>query len=238
MSSAPESNTSTTNSPATEAPSNATPSTEAAPTSSQSTNTNDSVTKTSNESSSAVDKSNYYFFKSTPAHLASMYKPQLISAGSDAPTSTTTSSSGPSAWNSSGTTWEEKGVSDWAKERLETLFVGIEPADGVAPGTVSITRATSVNGEASLVYTRGKKRCSFEFQVTLEWEGSLDDNKASGKVSLPDLDFTNMDDFEIEITANTNDPTHIKLRDALRKHTTQQFRDRMKMFVDELCQRE
>lgn len=54
-------------------------------------------------------KSNYYFFKSTPAHLAEQYKPKPIEATNAAAVAgaAPAATNGASAWNKGGT-WEEK----------------------------------------------------------------------------------------------------------------------------------
>ncbi len=186
---------------------------------------------------SAAEKSKYYFFKSTPAHLAAQYKPQPI-ANPAAEEASSSTADGPSKWNKGGT-WEEKDNSTWARERMETLFVGVElPAGKLQGGSASITKADSVTGDASVVWTRGKKRCSYEMSVTLSWTGEHNGTATSGKVKMPDLDFTNVDDFDIEVTIDASDAAHTAVRAALRSYFPDLLRDRVKVFVDELSQRD
>lgn len=50
-----------------------------------------------------------------------------------------------------------------AISRINDLFVGIESKSD--QGFVCVTKASKVTGEASIVFTRGKKKVNFEFEV-------------------------------------------------------------------------
>lgn len=196
---------------------------------------------TDEKEKSAVEASNYYFFKSTPAHLAAQYKPQLLATGAAAAAAASNSnasaSAGPSVWNTAGT-WEEKDFSVWARERMDSLFIGIGPED-LDDGSAMVTRTDKVTGEASVVWARGKKKANFELSVTLVWEGTYKGAKATGKIMLPDLDVMNLDDFEVEVTADATDSAHAALRTALRSDdVADEFRRRVADFCKELCARD
>jgi hypothetical protein len=94
-----------------------------------------------------------------------------------------------SAWNSAGT-FEEKSVTPWAKECLESQLGAVDvhipsvfphPAagsDGSARDVplahldifMSISKVKSVTGDASTVYNRGKKKYLYDFTVECEWK--------------------------------------------------------------------
>lgn len=186
------------------------------------------------EDSAKKSDSQYYFFKSTPKELAEQYKPKQMSAEEAVVANQPATTGGPSSWNKGGT-WEEQSANDFALARMNTLFIGlgVDPSVGF---TASITECDSVNGEASIVFSRGKKRCSYEMQVELKWNGDIDGTLVSGVVELPDLDFTNVDDFDIEVKADVKDDAHFKARDALRKALPKQMYAQMAVFVKELLE--
>jgi len=73
--------------------------------------------------------SNYYFFKSTPKDEAAKYAPQPITA--PAPSTSPDLARQGSAWNAAGT-WEDRDMSNWAHERIKSLFGGFDLALVVA----------------------------------------------------------------------------------------------------------
>ena len=80
-----------------------------------------------------------------------------------------------SAWNAAGT-WEERGHTDWARARLETLVVerGKFDLDGAFAGVVArVVGLKTCEGGASVVMIRGKPRHGFDFETTLEWRASF-----------------------------------------------------------------
>ena len=175
------------------------------------------------EPSSSKTDSNYYFFKSTPAEQAAQFRPKAIENEVVEPTKPV---NGASAWNKAGT-WEELDITKWANTQMETMFVGIKPADGT---NVSITEADDVEGHATLVWSRGQKKVTYEYDVTLKWEGEIDGTTATGTIQLQEMDFTNLDDFDIKYKADKADDLHIKLRNAM-KTCEKQIRAKMQQFV-------
>jgi tetratricopeptide (TPR) repeat protein len=111
-----------------------------------------------------------------------------------APAAAAPASEGTSVWNTAGT-WEERNVTAWAKESLETQLTAAAytlPASSPAPnGLVKCTKA-NVSGHASVATVRGKKRYIYEFSVELEWSFAHEDNEANGKLNFPDVDGTCM----------------------------------------------
>ncbi len=87
------------------------------------------------------------------------------------------------AWNAAST-WEEKDITQWTKQKLPELFSGLElvPAHDVAEtselnadeanatATLRATSVSSVDGEATYVLSRGKQRVVFELELKLECE--------------------------------------------------------------------
>ena len=100
---------------------------------------------------------------------------------------------GTSAWNTAGT-WEEKDVSKWAKETLQSFLLSCEyvlPEGSPSPGSLAlVSKVATLDGHASYATVRGKKRYIYEFSIIVKWTLSLGDEQASGQMSFPDVDGT------------------------------------------------
>ena len=190
----------------------------------------DSEASGSGGSGGGGTKSSYYFFKSTPAHEAQKYMPTLLTPASasasasaaastaaaspspvsspspeQSPDSSTVSASGPSGshWNAAGT-WEEKDLSSWAATRLTQLLSFSHAGLNVS--------CTKVTGDATLVFTRGKKRVGYDLAIVCEWTGQAEAEAEAeaggsgagelvkGGLELPSVDQTSVDDFELVVT--------------------------------------
>ncbi|KAF6266582.1 activator of Hsp90 ATPase [Scenedesmus sp. NREL 46B-D3] len=68
-----------------------------------------------------------------------------------------------SAWNAAGT-FEERAVTDWAKQQLQQTLVGTRSSKAV------ITSCNVLSGDAHIWFIRGKKRHGFEFDIELQWK--------------------------------------------------------------------
>ena len=95
--------------------------------------------------------------------------------------------SGGSAWNKSGNTWEEKKINTWAQELLKDTLLpdltyelpgaaGAMPAlpklndlgDGDKKLKVRVLSVESVSGDCTYVLSRGKQRVVFELVIKLQ----------------------------------------------------------------------
>lgn len=97
-----------------------------------------------------------------------------------------------SAWNQAGT-WEEKDISQWAKDTLKSLLLATKyvlPSSSPAPnGLITITKVKA-KGHASVASVRGKKRYIYEYDLTVTWKFVHDSTEASGTIQFPDVDGT------------------------------------------------
>uniref|UniRef100_M4BD12 Activator of Hsp90 ATPase AHSA1-like N-terminal domain-containing protein n=1 Tax=Hyaloperonospora arabidopsidis (strain Emoy2) TaxID=559515 RepID=M4BD12_HYAAE len=121
------------------------------------------------------------------------------------------SSDSRSAWNSAGT-WEERDKSGWARERLKhhilTSFSFDDEAEGLGVKATSIVRC---DGEAKVVFSRGKKRCGYDLSVKFAWASG----DVSGHVELHDFDDTSADEFEIIVTADGSSQSEVAAKKAV-----------------------
>ena len=89
-----------------------------------------------------------------------------------------------SAWNAAGTTFEERPQTTWVDERLRKHLANVEIDDA------KITNVKKLNGEASILISRGKPRYVFDYSATLEWQATLQNETYKGSISLPELNST------------------------------------------------
>ncbi|GBG29681.1 Small glutamine-rich tetratricopeptide repeat-containing protein [Hondaea fermentalgiana] len=102
-------------------------------------------------------------------------------------------SKGASAWNHGGT-FEERPMSKWAepklKEYLESLSCPVQlvDSDGDAEsGTLKVTDLKNIDGDASITFTRGKKRHMFDYSLDVAWSVACLGKTVSGTIFLPDV---------------------------------------------------
>jgi tetratricopeptide (TPR) repeat protein len=109
---------------------------------------------------------------------------------------------GVSAWNQGGT-FEEKNMSEWARARLKELVlactstVSLADAEGDHIGEqVKVSELADFEGDASITFTRGKRRHIFCFDFSAKWALTVGGKKVSGAIFFPDISGDNVQDGE------------------------------------------
>eukprot|EP00301_Raphidiophrys_heterophryoidea_P014744 c2319_g1_i1.p1 GENE.c2319_g1_i1~~c2319_g1_i1.p1 ORF type:complete len:152 (+),score=38.20 c2319_g1_i1:50-457(+) len=95
-----------------------------------------------------------------------------------------------SAWNNAGS-FEQRDCTKWAISRVKDLLNGVS-VDGIT------TSSTDVTGDATVIFTRGKRKAGFMFTITTSWKSS----KGSGNITITDLTESELSsgDFEVSVT--------------------------------------
>mmetsp|Transcript_2071 Transcript_2071/g.3576 ORF Transcript_2071/g.3576 Transcript_2071/m.3576 type:complete len:235 (+) Transcript_2071:495-1199(+) len=128
--------------------------------------------------------------------------------GGASPTSSAASGvMGSSAWNASGTTWEEKDTTEWCKKTfeqclLDTTTAYYSTASHDATYVAVVKKVNDVKGDASVAIAGGKKRYIYDFHASVEYDVLDDEQKciASGVLKLPDVNSaTTADEEELEV---------------------------------------
>ena len=88
-------------------------------------------------------------------------------------------------------------MSSWAHARLTTLLAFNSTTS--PPLTITCTKVT---GDATLVFTRGKKRAGYDLAITCEWKGTAaaGGGEVKGGIDLPSVDQTSDGDYEMTVT--------------------------------------
>jgi hypothetical protein len=76
-------------------------------------------------------------------------------------------------------TFEERAVTDWAKQQLQQTLVG------TSSSKAAITGCSVLSGDAHIWFIRGKKRHGFEFDLELQWK-LLSSSSGSGNAAAAD----------------------------------------------------
>lgn len=110
--------------------------------------------------------SDYYFFKSTSQEEAKKYQPKKLDQVAR-PVEQPKLAVGQSAWNKAGT-WEEQNHSKWARGRVQELLDSIT----LPEGTGATLESWTVKGDATVTFSRGKRRAGFDLHVSTKWKVS------------------------------------------------------------------
>jgi len=172
--------------------------------------------------------SSYYYFKTTPKEQAAQYTPKPLTAGVE---SATVSAGGPSLWNSSGTTWEERDMSEWAQSRLRELLLNLV-VPNFAHGNLKLTSVSKIEGDATIVFTRGKKKVGFELNIECLFTGLYKEAKAEVKLTIPSVDADDVDDFTVKL--NVPEGSDKKTIKSQASSVTPLVRKKLKQLKDEL----
>ncbi|GAB9473092.1 Activator of 90 kda heat shock protein atpase 1 [Globisporangium polare] len=153
----------------------------------------------------------------------------------------TTASTGNSVWNSAGT-WEEKDKSEWARERLKELVLSsFSFVDGAHKVSIKANSIVRCDGDAKVVFSRGKKRCGYDISLKFEWASTRTEEDAegvedvTGHVEVHDFDDTNGEDYEIKVTTEMSRQHEVDAKKAVLKWEPE-LRNILATWKDELLQ--
>eukprot|EP00986_Skeletonema_menzelii_P019586 scaffold28542_cov148-Skeletonema_menzelii.AAC.2 len=128
------------------------------------------------------------------------------SSAAASPTSLNNTSSVGSAWNASGTTWEEKDTSEWCKACLTECLkeaTAVFTANNAEQSTyvAVVKEVESLTGDASVALAGGKKRYIYDFHASIKYDilNDGDEQIASGKLALPDINSATTAEEELEV---------------------------------------
>merc|ERR1711871_27892 len=82
----------------------------------------------------------------------------------------------PSSWNKAGT-WEERDMSEEAKAKLTDI------CSSTTSGTACVKKVKSIEGDAQIVISRGKKRHIYDYNIVLDVEVNIPGENESEKAS-------------------------------------------------------
>eukprot|EP01156_Anaeramoeba_ignava_P012089 Anaeramoba_ignava/a487281_16.p1 GENE.a487281_16~~a487281_16.p1 ORF type:complete len:143 (+),score=51.69 a487281_16:27-455(+) len=120
-----------------------------------------------------------------------------------------------SVWNQGNWHWEEKDYSKWACEKLDKDVLNLEME--VENGKISIS-SSKTKGDACINIRKGKRICSYDLKMEIDWKGKVGDIDISGKINISDVDdSTDTDDYVIKPTINLNGQQYDKIVEKIKK---------------------
>ena len=84
----------------------------------------------------------------------------------------TPKASSESLWNAAGT-WEERDYSKWAKTQLRSTLEKVQYKFPSNQGSARVTAIRSIEGDASVVNIRGKRKLIYDFAIELTWSATV-----------------------------------------------------------------
>lgn len=131
-------------------------------------------------------------------------KPQKL----DAPVDDKDAKGGGSKWNQAGT-YEEKGMTKWLQERLNSGLVGITFELPGKDGSISTTKVVELKGDCSISVSRGKRRHLMEVAFDVEYEAKVGESTGKGKLSFSEVS-SDGDDPEVKNEPASDTPQAIR----------------------------
>jgi len=141
----------------------------------------------------------------------------------------------PDATNVNNWHWVEKNATNWSKEKIKQLLVGLQIKND--EGTCEIKEITSIEGEASANNRKAKLIFFYEFVIKGEWSGLPETECKSykGKFDIPNLSEENEPkDIDVNVTADKNCDESFKLKEIFRIEGTKLIRERLAKYIEEL----
>lgn len=131
--------------------------------------------------------------------------------------------------------WTEKNATNWSKDKLTELLMGLVVEDDEC--ICEIKTLSKVDGEASANNRKGKLIFFYEWNITGEWSGILKaaDKKHKGKFEIPNLSEENdADEINFEVTIDESNDESCKLKEVMRKKGQDIVREKMAIYMKEL----
>lgn len=106
-----------------------------------------------------------------------------------------------SAWNAANT-WEERDCTNWAIDKLTTLFSDKNELATLKQYKFTVNGVTAVKGNAQIAHVRGKPRFIYDVVFDLKFSIEKDTPKVEykGKISVADVMNDLLDDIDLSIT--------------------------------------
>lgn len=142
----------------------------------------------------------------------------------------------PDATNVNNWHWTERNASPWSQERMKELFNNVPVANETA--NLVIKKVEKLDGEASASNRKGKLIFFYEWNLVLNWEGTLKDGSGAehtGKVTIPNLSEENdVKDLDIQVSIGDPDEEGMILKDIMYRQGREIIRHKIQQYIDGL----
>jgi len=145
------------------------------------------------------------------AHLLPSSEPKRIASGESSDTGSNVRKAGPSPWNASGTTWEEKNCWVAVKERLTNVLTSATIHVGEGNDSIAITSVKECEGEATMCYVRGKGRLGYDFKIEATFAGTIHGAEVDGTIEAEEV-VDHATAFAVRVTCGDVDTRSVAMR--------------------------
>ena len=105
-------------------------------------------------------------------------------------------------------TWEEKDYSKWGCSRIKELLKEVK-CPAFSNGSLSVSEVTTVEGDATVLFLKGRKRYGFDYKIKLKWKGKVGSKSVSGELRVLNFESDEWpDDCDIEVSGKERDAAH------------------------------
>lgn len=117
---------------------------------------------------------------------------------------------GGSKWNQAGT-YEEKGMTKWVQDRLQSLLTGIkfELPNG-SQATISTTGVDGFKGDASISVSRGKRRHLLDMSFDVAYKAHVGDAAGKGKLAYTEVTVADDEHPEVKVEMDNSTPPAVR----------------------------
>eukprot|EP00163_Fabomonas_tropica_P034935 TRINITY_DN9_c2_g1_i4.p1 TRINITY_DN9_c2_g1~~TRINITY_DN9_c2_g1_i4.p1 ORF type:complete len:131 (-),score=24.70 TRINITY_DN9_c2_g1_i4:360-752(-) len=127
-------------------------------------------------------------------------------------------------------------MTSWALERVQAMLKDFPITIPGAKADLKVSSVPKCTGEASIVFSRGKKKPGWEFDIKVNYEGTFEhggeEHDVSGSIET-EIALDDLDDFELRVTSTENGAGHSACCNAIRKNN--EFIEKLfREFHDEL----
>lgn len=140
----------------------------------------------------------------------------------------------PDATNVNNWHWTEKNATQWSKDKLKSLLVGMKAEHDQY--SFEITELTTCEGEATANNRKKKLIFFYEWVLKGEWKGSLpDSDEFKGKFEVPNLSEENgVEDLEVIITMEDTSSDALKLKEHMHKKGSKLIVAKLGSYIEDL----
>jgi activator of HSP90 ATPase len=133
-----------------------------------------------------------------------------------------------SIWNINNWHWENKNYTKEAEELIRKKFSDLKFTRENIDFT--ITKITSIKGNAEINIRKGKEIVVFEYELNLEFRGESESDECEGKVEINEINESDLDFNIVSVNMTKNGNIGHKCRNIMKKN----FRDEVIKLVKNL----
>lgn len=141
----------------------------------------------------------------------------------------------PDSTNVNNWHWTERDATNWSKQKLKELFLKLK--EETEEGSWEVDEVKTLDGEATINNRKGKLIFFYEWNVKLNYKGTLtgSESEHKGTIQIPNLsDENSADDLDIEVCAKGDSKNADKLKQLVRKNGIKMCRDKCQKYLDGL----